>query len=85
MKDLIRAAVALNLEGENKAKPKPKPRRATTASFLAGPAARFKRFLRLPLASHRRHSFRCRSTRAPGFRLSPVDSARTLPLHANSI
>ncbi|MCU1299443.1 MAG: hypothetical protein JWO91_3721, partial [Acidobacteriaceae bacterium] len=29
LKDLIRAAVALNLEGENKAKPKPKPRRAT--------------------------------------------------------
>jgi hypothetical protein len=28
--DLIRAAVALNLEGENKAKPKPKPRRATS-------------------------------------------------------
>ena len=30
LKDLIRAAVALNLEGENKAKPKPKPRRATS-------------------------------------------------------
>ena len=30
VKDLIRAAVALNLEGENKAKPKPKPRRATS-------------------------------------------------------
>jgi hypothetical protein len=30
LKELIRAAVALNLEGENKAKPKPKPRRATS-------------------------------------------------------
>ena len=30
LKDLIRAAVALNLKGENKAKPKPKPRRATS-------------------------------------------------------
>ena len=28
LKDLIRAAVALNLEGKNKSKPKPKPRRA---------------------------------------------------------
>jgi hypothetical protein len=28
LKDLIRAAVALNLKGQNKAKPKPKPRRA---------------------------------------------------------
>jgi hypothetical protein len=30
LKHLIRAAVVLNLEGENKAKPKPKPRRATS-------------------------------------------------------
>ena len=30
LKDLIRAAVALNLKGKNKAKPKPKPRRATS-------------------------------------------------------
>ena len=30
LKALIRAAVALNLKGENKAKPKPKPRRATS-------------------------------------------------------
>jgi hypothetical protein len=29
LKDLIRAAVALNLKGKNKPKPKPKPRRAT--------------------------------------------------------
>src|ERR1700736_3586033 len=29
LKDLIRAAVALNLKGKNKTKPKPKPRRAT--------------------------------------------------------
>ena len=28
LKDLIRAAVALNLQGKSKAKPKPKPRRA---------------------------------------------------------
>jgi hypothetical protein len=28
LKDLIRAAVALNLKGKNKPKPKPKPRRA---------------------------------------------------------
>jgi hypothetical protein len=28
LKDLIRAAVALNLKGQNKGKPKPKPRRA---------------------------------------------------------
>jgi hypothetical protein len=28
LKDLIRAAVALNLKGQNKTKPKPKPRRA---------------------------------------------------------
>jgi hypothetical protein len=28
LKDLIRAAVALNLKGKNKSKPKPKPRRA---------------------------------------------------------
>jgi hypothetical protein len=30
LKDLIRAAVALNVEGQSKAKPKPKPRRATS-------------------------------------------------------
>ena len=30
LKDLIRAAVALNLKGKNKPKPKPKPRRATS-------------------------------------------------------
>ena len=30
LKDLIRAAVALNLKGENKPKPKPKPRRASS-------------------------------------------------------
>ena len=30
LKDLIRAAVALNLEGQNKSKPKSKPRRATS-------------------------------------------------------
>jgi hypothetical protein len=30
LKDLIRAAVALNLQGKNKAKPKPKPRRASS-------------------------------------------------------
>jgi hypothetical protein len=30
LKNLIRAAVALNLEGKNKVKPKPKPRRAST-------------------------------------------------------
>ncbi|MGO9269082.1 MAG: DUF1801 domain-containing protein [Terriglobia bacterium] len=30
LKDLICAAVALNLKGQNKAKPKPKPRRATS-------------------------------------------------------
>ena len=30
LKDLIRAAVALNLEGKSKAKPKPKPRRASS-------------------------------------------------------
>jgi hypothetical protein len=30
LKDLIRAAVALNLKGQNKPKPKPKPRRATS-------------------------------------------------------
>jgi hypothetical protein len=30
LKDLIRAAVALNLQGKNKPKPKPKPRRATS-------------------------------------------------------
>jgi hypothetical protein len=30
LKDFTRAAVALNLEGENKAKPKPKPRGATS-------------------------------------------------------
>ena len=29
LKDLIRAAVALNLKGKSKAKPKPKPRRAS--------------------------------------------------------
>ncbi|PYX98488.1 MAG: hypothetical protein DMG71_00055, partial [Acidobacteria bacterium] len=29
LKDLIRAAVALNLKGNNKSKPKPKPRRTT--------------------------------------------------------
>ena len=29
LKDLIRAAVALNLKGKNKPKPKPKPRRAS--------------------------------------------------------
>src|ERR1700732_2923478 len=29
LKDLIRAAVALNLKGQSKTKPKPKPRRAT--------------------------------------------------------
>jgi hypothetical protein len=29
LKDLIRAAVALNLKGQNKTKPKPKPRRAS--------------------------------------------------------
>jgi hypothetical protein len=28
LKDLIRAAVALNLKGQSKPKPKPKPRRA---------------------------------------------------------
>jgi len=39
LKDLIRAAVALNLRGKNK--PEPKPRRASSkrADFLAGPAA----------------------------------------------
>src|SRR3989449_34190 len=30
LKDLIRAAVALNLKGKNKPKPKPKPRRASS-------------------------------------------------------
>ena len=30
LKDLIRAAVALNLKGQNKKKPKPKPRRASS-------------------------------------------------------
>jgi hypothetical protein len=30
LKDLIRAAVALNLKGQNKSKPKPKPRRASS-------------------------------------------------------
>src|SRR6266700_7550489 len=30
LKDLIRAAVALNLKGQNKPKPKPKPRRASS-------------------------------------------------------
>jgi hypothetical protein len=30
LKDLIRAAVALNLKGESKPKPKPKPKRATS-------------------------------------------------------
>jgi hypothetical protein len=30
LKDLIRAAVALNLKGQNKGKPKPKPRRASS-------------------------------------------------------
>jgi hypothetical protein len=30
LKDLIRAATALNLKGQNKGKPKPKPRRATS-------------------------------------------------------
>ena len=30
LKDLIRAALALNFEGQNKAKPKPKPRPATS-------------------------------------------------------
>lgn len=30
LKDLIRAAVALNLQGKNKAKPKPDPRRAAS-------------------------------------------------------
>src|SRR5215468_9606759 len=30
LKDLIRAAVALNLKGQNKDKPKPKPRRASS-------------------------------------------------------
>jgi len=30
LKDLIRAAVALNLKGQNKQKPKPKPRRASS-------------------------------------------------------
>jgi len=30
LKDLIRAAVALNLKGQNKTKPKPKPRRASS-------------------------------------------------------
>ena len=30
LKDLIRAAVALNLKGKSKPKPKPKPRRATS-------------------------------------------------------
>ena len=30
LKDLIRAAVALNLKGKNEPKPKPKPRRATS-------------------------------------------------------
>ena len=30
LKDLIRAAVALNLKGNNKPKPKPKPRRASS-------------------------------------------------------
>ena len=30
LKDLLRAAVALNLEGQNKAKPKPKPGRASS-------------------------------------------------------
>jgi len=29
LQDLIRAAVALNLQGESKPKPKPKPRRAS--------------------------------------------------------
>jgi hypothetical protein len=29
LKDLIRAAVALNLKGQNKGRPKPKPRRAS--------------------------------------------------------
>ncbi len=32
LKDLIRAAVALNLEGKNKSKPKPKPRRGAPGS-----------------------------------------------------
>jgi hypothetical protein len=30
LKDLIRAAVALNLKGKNKPRPKPKPRRASS-------------------------------------------------------
>ena len=30
LKDLIRAAVGLNLKGQNKGKPKPKPRRASS-------------------------------------------------------
>jgi hypothetical protein len=30
LKDLIRAAAALNLKGQNKGKPKPKPGRAST-------------------------------------------------------
>src|SRR5213080_2792748 len=34
LKDLIRAAVALNLKGKSKPKPRPKPRRT---SFIAGP------------------------------------------------
>jgi hypothetical protein len=31
LKDLIRAAVALNLKGKNKPKPKPRPRRKSTS------------------------------------------------------
>jgi hypothetical protein len=75
LKDLILAAVALNLEGVTKAKLKPKPRRSAAcgpASLIAGSAARLNRFLRLaPREKHSRYFIRCRSTRALGLTLTP--------------